>query len=146
MCLQLFLSTYDAVVVGDGSFEFIRTTIDDILQLPHIPLTDTSSDTSSGAGSAGSGVVSSVGGVAMGLRSRLGQLLNPQSTTQQQQPDRLVPPQYVPQQGRQHPAVLPAAPGFPPYPPPPAGTIVFVCVYFVLKNSPRERCCRCDLV
>lgn len=32
--LQSFLNTFDAVVVGDGSFEFVRSLVDDVLQLP----------------------------------------------------------------------------------------------------------------
>lgn len=133
MLSQLYLSTYDAVVVGDGSFEYVRSLLDDILQLPHSPLGGSGGGAAGEVGSAGaggaignavfgrgtvSGAVSGVGGVAMGLRSRLGQLLNPTTaanpSTQPQQQQ--VYPQHQYQQYQQGRQLLPPPPsaGFPP--------------------------------
>jgi len=63
------------VIIGDGSFKYVRSTIDDILQIPSHTTTTSSGSTSSSQQQQRSS------SLALGLKNRLGMLLNPYSNS-----------------------------------------------------------------
>ena len=73
---QIFLNAFDVVIVGDGSFKYVRSTIDDVLQIISSSTTSTSGSTSSQQQQR-----SSSSSIALGLKNRLGMFLNPSSSS-----------------------------------------------------------------
>ncbi|KAJ1418015.1 pyrimidine 5'-nucleotidase-domain-containing protein, partial [Ochromonadaceae sp. CCMP2298] len=96
--LPVYLSAFDAVVVGDGSFQYVRSVVDDLLKIT-APVAPASG-------------IPNAAGLAMGLRNRFGALLNPllnpAASQSQPQPQQQYQ-QYQPQQYQQ-PQYQPAAP------------------------------------
>ena len=80
-------------MLGDGSFAFAHSLIDELLQVPHIPVPLSTAHGQQAQQHAGTGVGA---GLATGLRNRLGMLLNPGSAPQPQHHQQAPPPQYGP--------------------------------------------------
>jgi hypothetical protein len=101
LSLQAFLSAFDAVVLGDGSFAFVHALLDDLLRIPHLPAeptvaTGAGAGTAGKTGAAGSALASTGQGLALGLRNRLGLLLNPGGSASAGAPAQPSLPQYAP--------------------------------------------------
>ena len=71
------------MVLGDGSFAFAHSVVDDLLQIPHtaVPAASSTSasptDSSGSSGASAGAMLGATGqGIASGLRNRLGMLLN----------------------------------------------------------------------
>ena len=74
---QIFLNAFDVVIVGDGSFKYVRSTIDDVLQIISSSTTSLSASTSQQQQRSSS----SSSSIALGLKNRLGMFLNPSSSS-----------------------------------------------------------------
>jgi hypothetical protein len=74
---QIFLNAFDVVIVGDGSFKYVRSTIDDVLQI----ISSSTTSTSGSSSSQQQQQRSSSGSIALGLKNRLGMFLNPTSSS-----------------------------------------------------------------
>eukprot|EP01032_Pedospumella_encystans_P010642 gene10642-12425_t len=138
--LPIYLNTFDVVIIGDGNLQYVRSMIEDILQLPNRgsargpsttnnnnPISGLNLNTLSngmnsiGLGNIGLSTVGSAGqGIAMGLRNRLGMLLNSgtnnnNNNQQQQQSPQSSGNQYLPGRSQQYqqypPQVPPNVPG-----------------------------------
>jgi hypothetical protein len=85
--LPLYLNSFDAVILGDGSFKFIASVLEEILQTP-IP-------SKAAAGSSSGGFTGRLPNLSFGLRRGLGILLNNENQQpQQQQQQQVQPPVY----------------------------------------------------
>lgn len=76
--LPVYLNAFDVVIVGDGSFKFVSSMLEDILQTP-IPSKAASSQSSGG-------LAGKLPNLSFGLRRGLGMLLNTAENANSQQP------------------------------------------------------------